>query len=393
MGKIIRGYWDCQYCGKKKIDGLVDECPGCGKHKPEGTSYYMGDPNNKNDILSESQLNEAHIDISECDGEHREWVCHYCNQTNNWQDDICVSCGAPREDKKQDNEWKCEACGAMNPLHTRTCLKCGTERASAAENRSEDIVQDNNNDVTNSTTSWIEKSTLVTFGLVFLSLLILYILAFVPIKKNIITVTGIKWERQVTIENYEEVSESGWSKPDDAYNVTSKTEYRCTRQVPDHVETRYNTETYEVLDGYDTHTSYSDNGNGTFSEETYETPRYRTETREVPYFKTIYRDERVYDNYYSYNVMKWVTGKTYSTKGTDHKPYYSTEYTLTKNQRDKIRYEKYTVEFTDDNKKVTEKEMPYAKWKEINVGDTYQTTSTLFGKICSTEKCRKTAAN
>ena len=37
MARIIRGYWDCQYCGKKSIDGLVDTCPGCGRRKPENT--------------------------------------------------------------------------------------------------------------------------------------------------------------------------------------------------------------------------------------------------------------------------------------------------------------------------------------------------------------------
>lgn len=35
MNRIIKMYWDCPYCENHDIDGLVDICPGCGRHKPE----------------------------------------------------------------------------------------------------------------------------------------------------------------------------------------------------------------------------------------------------------------------------------------------------------------------------------------------------------------------
>lgn len=39
--KYIRGYWDCNYCNTKAIDGLIDNCTNCGKQKPSDTKYYM----------------------------------------------------------------------------------------------------------------------------------------------------------------------------------------------------------------------------------------------------------------------------------------------------------------------------------------------------------------
>lgn len=39
--RIVRGYWDCPYCDSIDIDGLVDNCPNCGRHKPENTRYHL----------------------------------------------------------------------------------------------------------------------------------------------------------------------------------------------------------------------------------------------------------------------------------------------------------------------------------------------------------------
>ena len=39
--RVIRGYWDCEHCGTKGIDGLVDICPSCGSGKGKNVRYYM----------------------------------------------------------------------------------------------------------------------------------------------------------------------------------------------------------------------------------------------------------------------------------------------------------------------------------------------------------------
>lgn len=108
--RIVRGYWDCPYCDSKDIDGLVDNCPNCGRHKPENTKYHLKGAiphENKiykksvveeSDVLTTEELQKAGISKEECDGNHKEWVCSYCNSLNNWADDICTSCGSPRNE-------------------------------------------------------------------------------------------------------------------------------------------------------------------------------------------------------------------------------------------------------------------------------------------------------
>ena len=39
--KIVKGYWKCEYCGTYDIDGLIDNCPNCGKQKSHNIKHYM----------------------------------------------------------------------------------------------------------------------------------------------------------------------------------------------------------------------------------------------------------------------------------------------------------------------------------------------------------------
>lgn len=108
--RIVRGYWDCPYCDSKDIDGLVDNCPNCGRHKPENVKYHLKGQHvqeneiykaaqvDESDVLSTEELHSAGISEEECDGNHKEWVCSYCDSLNNWADKFCTSCGSPKEE-------------------------------------------------------------------------------------------------------------------------------------------------------------------------------------------------------------------------------------------------------------------------------------------------------
>ena len=86
MGKLIEGFWDCKYCGNKRIRGSIRECPNCGKARDNSTKFYL-DASERNYVSEEkaAKINK-----------NPDWVCNYCNQLNSDDDDICVSCGAPR---------------------------------------------------------------------------------------------------------------------------------------------------------------------------------------------------------------------------------------------------------------------------------------------------------
>ena len=77
--RIVRGYLDCPYCDSTDIDGLVDNCPNCGRHKPENTKYHLkGAISHENkiykksvveesDVLTTEELQKAGISKEECD--------------------------------------------------------------------------------------------------------------------------------------------------------------------------------------------------------------------------------------------------------------------------------------------------------------------------------------
>ncbi len=103
MGVIVKGYWTCEVCGTKDIDGLVDVCPNCGKQKSKTVKYYLREVE---EVVTDEELKKAGISKEECDGNHKDWVCNYCDQLNNWSDDFCSACGAPKDEATHEYGMK-----------------------------------------------------------------------------------------------------------------------------------------------------------------------------------------------------------------------------------------------------------------------------------------------
>ena len=98
--RIIKGYWDCPYCGRKDIDGLVDECPGCGRHTPENIHYHLkngfvpepGKHYRKplaSETVTDEELQKAGISKEECDGNHKEVIGFNNNHSSSFSS--CLS--------------------------------------------------------------------------------------------------------------------------------------------------------------------------------------------------------------------------------------------------------------------------------------------------------------
>lgn len=102
--RIVKGYWDCDYCGTKHIDGLVDECPNCVAKKRKDTKYYMMEGHIE--YVTPEELKKAKISVEECDGNHEDWVCNYCDTLNNFSDVNCSSCGSPRSEASHEYGMK-----------------------------------------------------------------------------------------------------------------------------------------------------------------------------------------------------------------------------------------------------------------------------------------------
>lgn len=248
--RIVRGYWDCPYCDSTDIDGLVDNCPNCGRHKPENTKYHLkGAISHENkiykksvveesDVLTTEELQKAGISKEECDGNHKEWVCSYCNSLNNWADDICTSCGSPRNEatleygmqKRENSVTDTNDFVALSGIDEETANdiedKIKERKPSLANRKSFDSVSEDKEIADETSENPEDKSNrLSIFGSIFsfvkgnaipILLAMIFLLCagvlFYPHKETV-TVTGFEWARNISIEDLRTVQESDWSVP------------------------------------------------------------------------------------------------------------------------------------------------------------------------------------
>lgn len=370
--KVVKGYWDCPYCNSREIDGLVDFCPNCGVHKPKDVKYYLKGNVTTNttysksqvpdsDVLSEKELEKAGISKEECDGKHKEWVCDFCGSLNNWADNVCSSCGSQKDES--DTLYGGEKKSGEEPAEQQhTASSQDKEQLSVWDKIKSSFVKNR------------KAAAIVTVIIAVLSVM------FFPYKK-VVTVKSFAWERNISLEEYRTVQESDWNVPEGGRVYDEKTEIKSYVSVVDHYETVWETKTREVFDHNETSTTYSDNGNGTFTEHTTTTPVYRTETYQESHEEPVYRQDPVYATKYYYDIDKWVdTGNDYPSSGKDHKPYWNEDYKpMADNIRDTDRSETYTVKL--DNGKTQEKS--YSEWKNMKIGDTKEQTTCLVGIVYS----------
>lgn len=354
MDKIMRGYWDCEYCGTQHIDGLVDVCPNCGKQKSADVRYYVDDTSTE---VSDTELNAAGIIREECDGEHPDWVCPYCNQLNNYADDVCVACGGLKSESEcnyQDfNEEPVQEEVKVSGKHAE--CKEGSEHSS---------------------------NKLYRLLVMFMSVLILSTLVFslIPYKEKQ-TVMGFSWSRTITVENLKTFNESDWYLPSRARLKRTSREFHYYQQVVDHYETKTRQKSRLVQDGYNISYTMRNNGNGTFTQKEHKTPKYKTEYYTETYQAPVYRNRPVYDTKYYYEIDRWVADREYPSSGNDKKPYWSATYVLKKKQRDSSRQEVYYVYYVSDSGKKTKVKARYGEWKNISKGDQYVVTTCRLGIV------------
>lgn len=246
--RIVRGYWDCPYCDSTDIDGLIDNCPNCGRHKPENTKYHLKGAiphENKiykksvveeSDVLTTKELHKAGISEEECDGEHKEWVCSYCNSLNNWADNICTSCGSPRDEstleygmQKRENSDTLlfdtndfVALSGMNEeagdyikekvKERKPSLAEGESFESVSEDKEiEEDVSEKPKDKTNRLSILGSIFSFVKENAIPILLAMIFLLCagvlFYPHKETV-TVTGFEWARNISIEDLRTVQES-----------------------------------------------------------------------------------------------------------------------------------------------------------------------------------------
>lgn len=356
----VKAFWNCEYCGTKHIDGLIDSCPNCGVHKPIRTRYNL-DRTNIIEVKKE-ELAEAGIDINNCDGKHPDWVCEYCSSLNNYLDEFCYSCGSPKSESKEDYF---------------SIVENNTNKPDTPIN----IVKNNSKvlDSLNKLKSSIGYKGIVSIlGVISVVLLLIFLLA--PYKETT-EVSDLFWKREIVIEELKTFKESGWSTPVGARVYDEKVEIYTYKQVIDHYENVEVTKTREVFSHYeyDYEYEYIDNGDGTYTENKIEVkiPVYKTETYTEIEKQPVYRQDPVYKTKYYYEIDRWTDVRTVKSSGNDKEPYWSTNYTLGYKERDTERYEVYTVYYSNGNSV----SINYNEWIQTNIGDKVEITKCRLGIV------------
>lgn len=343
-GRIVMGYWDCSQCGNKKIKGTERSCPNCGFIRDEHTNFYMS---GKAEYLSAKE--------AETKGKGADWVCPYCGKLNSVTAASCLGCGSSKNDSEQDyfSTRKKEQDRKNSVSYEKT------------KNGSRELVSGN------TFVNWFDTYWWVLLSVLLSACLILGIVWMIIPKQVELTVTGKRCEKTIEIEEYKTVEESDWSVPPGGREKYTKNEIHHYDQILDHYETKTRTYTEQVYDGQETYYTYSNNGDGTFSEQSHTRPKYRTEVKTETYQDPVYRSVPVYKTKYYYEIERWVYKDSVKSSGSGKTPYWA-ELNLQENEREGDRSEQYFISGADEDGKESEYEAGYDIWVQMEKSGTYQ---------------------
>lgn len=352
------GYWHCGHCGSE-ISGKYAKCLSCAAPvpKPKGRQksvYYLKSRSEPVTAPSEQALMSAGPD----------WVCDHCTASNSDLLKFCDSCGNKRDEADYVRETVRYGRGEQVPsTHDETFVP--EPPAPKKPNR---------------------KPLYILAGVVAVLAVAAYFLFFRPHSENV-KVSSFSWDRAIQIEALKTFTEQDWHIPSGGRERSRTTKFHHNDQVLDHYETRMVTKTRDVYDGEETWTETVDNGDGTFTTETHSRPVYRsesyTEQEEVP----VYRDVPVYQDWYTYDIDRWVEDRVRKSKGGDHEPIWA-EYVLKDLERVGEKTESYWVVVTTTERKENRKydlELPYAQWESLAIGQEATLKFKGLGKVVGLE--------
>ena len=357
MSKLVMGYWDCPFCGSKGIRGDVVHCPSCGRARGE-VQFYM-----KDHAEGETREENERGDVEYLDEEQAkyisknpDWYCSFCNSLNSDNAQFCGNCGASREDS-ESNYFQ--------------MLEKKKERE-AAETAAQPQV------------SQVPRKQSRKPLMIFLAILLVIVGLFVWMNGNKtasdLKVSALNWVRNINIEENRVFSESGWELPSGAELTDSRNELHHYDQVLDHYEDVEVQRSRRVIDHYETYYTYTDTGNGTFTEVPHERPVYGTEYYTETVSQPVYRSVPRYATKYYYNIWRWTPSRDVTASGEDHNTAWP-EYTLAENEREGQRTEVYrfTVEHTKGKEAPATYRLAESDWMNVNVGDQIYITARRSG--------------
>ncbi|HSN86092.1 MAG TPA: zinc ribbon domain-containing protein [Thermoanaerobaculia bacterium] len=344
---IREGAWDCPSCGRKKNRGPDKFCGGCGAPRGPEVKFYL--PDDAPEVVEAEALKKAQAGP--------DWICPYCESDNPAGNSFCSGCGAPK-DGAQAREVVEHRNDAPPPPPPPQPL--GAQPPPPAGKK---------------WTGPVMKGC----GLGCLGLLALFaLLLFLGRPKDaVLTVTGLRWERSIEVEQARTVTKQAWEGelPAGARVLSTSREIHHHDRVQTGTRTATRTVTEQVQTGTErVKVGSRDLGNGYFEDVYEDRPVYESQSHEETYEEPVYREDPVYRNRFRYEIEEWGTVRTAQAKGEDRSPGWP-DPGIGDREREGKRTEVYEVLFADeDGKSWIYKAPNEAEWSTFEPGRTYKAT-------------------
>ena len=371
MSKLVMAYWDCPVCGSKGIRGDVTNCPSCGRARGE-VQFYM-----KGYTEGETREENERADVEYLDEEQAKYV-------------------------SKNPDWYCSFCNSLNSDNAEFCSNCGSSRADSEANYFEMLQKKKEREAAeaaarpqvSSSQQKPSRSPMKVLLVVLLAVIALFIWLNGNKTAGDLTVTGLQWARNINIEENRMYQESGWELPAGAEQTDARSELHHYDNVLSHYENVEVQRSRQVVDHYETYYTYTDNGNGTFTEVPHERPVYTTEYYTETVRQPVYQQVPRYQTKYYYNIWRWTPSRDVAASGEDHNTYWP-EVELGENEREGQRTEAYafTVEHRKNKGAPETYRLAESDWMNINVNDNLFITAKRTGAepYISDEKGNKIA--
>lgn len=253
--------WDCPFCGTSKLLGVDHRhCPSCGAAQDPARRYF---PSEEDKVAVE---------------DHRftgaDKACANCSTPNAKLASHCINCGSALDEAKEV---------------AKAAARTSSSEASKAIEQQQKEAKTAPPPPPPKKSGWAAKGCLLGCAVIVLLGVVFAVVAAMWKKEEALVVSGHRWERAVSVEEYGPTQDSAWcdSVPAGA-DVTSR-----RQEVRSH---------NKVSDGETCHTEQHDNGDGTFSEIEKCVPKTR--------------DEPVYDDKCTYTVNRWHEVNTVKADGS-----------------------------------------------------------------------------
>ena len=371
MSKLVMAYWDCPVCGSKGIRGDVTNCPSCGRARGE-VQFYM-----KGYTEGETREENERADVEYLDEEQAKYV-------------------------SKNPDWYCSFCNSLNSDNAEFCSNCGSSRADSEANYFEMLQKKKEREAAeaaarpqvSSSQQKPSRSPMKVLLVILLAIIALFVWLNGNKTAGDLTVTGLQWARNINIEENRMYQESGWELPAGAEQTDARSELHHYDNVLSHYENVEVQRSRQVVDHYETYYTYTDNGNGTFTEVPHERPVYTTEYYTETVRQPVYQQVPRYQTKYYYNIWRWTPSRDVAAAGEDHNTYWP-EVELGENEREGQRTEAYafTVEHRKNKGAPETYRLAESDWMNINVNDNLFITAKRTGAepYISDEKGNKIA--